>query len=96
LYVVTGMQDCSLVGLSKQEDSDDSISTILPGQKVQVETSFVVRKKGMFISCCHTASVNRVRIAQGIVNMMALDETTRRPTNKLPQWMADKFNPVND
>jgi hypothetical protein len=87
----------------------------VPGQSVDVETMFKVRKRGMIIDCYHTLAFDRggsgdddhnrvvaasdpdktkgdrLRMAQGLVTIMALNATTRRPTQALPAWLAATF-----
>lgn len=60
-----------------------------PGTRVTVETGFVSKRKGRVLECRHVAKVDGVPVAQGIVNLLLLQESTGRPTNRLPDWLKD-------
>ena len=88
LVVVTNIGQCSLIN---HEDT-----FIEPGQIVFVETSFVSKRKGMVIECYQTLMVknddnNHARLAQGKITLMMINESTRRPTSKLPEWIKEKL-----
>jgi len=83
LIVVASIGDCSLI---------DEDVTINPGQSVSVETSYVVKRKGMIVDCYQTLkSDNDSRLAQGRVTLMMIDTETHRPTSKLPDWARQKI-----
>ena len=69
--VVTGIENCSLI---------DDGGVCKPGQEVEVESYFVSKRRGMIIECWQTLKSEGVRLAQGKVNLMLLDEKKRRPT----------------
>jgi hypothetical protein len=107
LYVVTAVRNCSLVSYMADSSIGGGANLgrrtqprrLVPGMQVDVETSFRARKRGAIIDCYHTLvlkgetkPIERHRMAQGVVTIMALDATTRRPTNKLPSWLRSRFD----
>jgi acyl-CoA thioesterase FadM len=91
LSVVTSIGDCSLI--------DDHGVECYPGQQVTVETSIVVKRRGMVVECWQTLrtadeSGESRRLAQGKVKLMMLDAKTNRPTYKLPSWVQEKLGLV--
>ena len=83
LIVVASIGDCSLI---------DENTTINPGQSVSVETSYVVKRKGMIVDCYQTLkSDDDYRLAQGRVTLMMINTETYRPTSKLPDWVKQKI-----
>jgi acyl-CoA thioesterase FadM len=94
LYVVIAIDDLSLVHWNSPNPNPTTITPdrqqdllLSPGQKVQVTTDHVVKRKGMVLECRQTAWVQGARMAQGTVTLMALNAQTRRPTSKLPVWL---------
>lgn len=87
IVVVASIGDCSLI--------DDQGSTVYPGEFVSVETSYVVKRRGMVIDCYQTLKAeNGSRLAQGKVTLMLIKNSTRRPTSKLPDWVKERLGLV--
>ena len=63
---------------------------ILPGERVQVETSIIMKRKGM-IECLQTASFERKRIAQRKTMVMIIDAETKKTVNHSPDWAMEKL-----
>lgn len=72
-----------------------------PGQKVVVRTNFIGKRRGMIIECRQTLFVlvvdestnqtKKRRLAQGKVTIMAIKNSTRRPTKDIPEWFLQKL-----
>jgi acyl-CoA thioesterase FadM len=84
LVVVTSIEDCSLI---------DENTFVHPGQSISVETSFVIKRKGMIVECYQTLKSDNhdSRLAQGKITLMMINDSTRRPTSKLPEWVKQKL-----
>ena len=82
IIVVTGIENCSLVDEGKICD---------PGEQVEVETAYIVKRRGMILECWQTLRCGGSRLAQGRVHLMFLNAKTRRPTAKFPQWVREKL-----
>jgi acyl-CoA thioesterase FadM len=83
LVVVTSVSDCSLI--------DENVS-VHAGQKVVVETAYVIKRKGMIVECFQTLkSACGSRLAQGKITLMMISDARRRPTSKLPAWLKEKL-----
>lgn len=82
IVVVTKIEDCQIC-------DPISLPPCFPGERVTVETSVIIRKRGM-ISTLHQFLVWRdQRIAQAKITLMTLDEQTRRPTSRIPVYMEE-------
>jgi acyl-CoA thioesterase FadM len=81
VFVVTRIEDCSLL----------PNNGCRPGQQLTVETSFVPKRRGMMIQCTQILKAGDTPLAQGKITIMTLDETTRRPTSKLPLWLQERM-----
>ena len=82
LVVVASMTDCSLM--------DENDNPIYPGQNLTVETSYEVKRRGMVLDCYQTLVDDKgSRLAQGLVTLMFIKNSTRRPTSKLPEWVKE-------
>lgn len=83
LVVVTSISDCSLI---------DENASVYPGQEGVVETSFVIKRKGMIVECFQTLkSASGARLAQAKISLMMISDASRRPTSKLPTWLKQKL-----
>ena len=86
LVVVASIGDCSLI---------DENKIVCPGESVSVETSYVVKRRGMIIECYQTLKGdNGSRLAQGKVTLMLIKNSTRRPTSKMPDWVKQTMGLV--
>ena len=94
-YVVTRVDDCSLVSTTAVSSSSSSSSShnnnMIAGESLAVETEATIKRGGGVIVFHQTARLGTERVAQAIVSICALNEHTRRPTNKLPFWMKEKL-----
>lgn len=82
LVVVASIGECSLM--------DECDTPIHPGQNLTVETSYEVKRRGMVLDCYQTLKDDKgSRLAQGLVTLMFIKNSTRRPTSKLPKWVKE-------
>jgi hypothetical protein len=95
LTVVTGVRNVQLIDYNAAYDAAVAVRPV-PGQSVvTVDTATVLKRRGTVIECYHTASLlshsgkNSVRMAQGVVTLLAIDAVTKRPVTKLPVWVME-------
>mmetsp|Transcript_56144 Transcript_56144/g.136012 ORF Transcript_56144/g.136012 Transcript_56144/m.136012 type:complete len:445 (+) Transcript_56144:151-1485(+) len=109
VVVVTSIEDCyhhmpNMIGRHDYcgGDSDEQPSPLYPGQRIQVETSYDVRRNGMIVDCYQTVlsltddhddddDDTLLTLTQGKVTVMMIDAKTRRPTKRLPSWLKENL-----
>jgi len=69
------------------------VAMIQGGTPVLVETTLDIKRKGMICDCFQILKHEETGqvLARGLVKVMLLNATTRRPTSKLPSWLKDQM-----
>mmetsp|Transcript_56142 Transcript_56142/g.136005 ORF Transcript_56142/g.136005 Transcript_56142/m.136005 type:complete len:463 (+) Transcript_56142:116-1504(+) len=108
VVVVTSIEDCyhhmpNMIGrvYYRGGDRDQNPSSLYPGQQIQVETSYDVKRNGMIVDCYQTVlsptggddddDDKLLTLTQGKVTVMMIDAKTRRPTKRLPSWLKENL-----
>jgi acyl-CoA thioesterase FadM len=91
LYVVTGIDQCSLVTYSSAQQRNGETPLLMAGESLTVATNSILKRGGSMIECQQTAMLGEERVAQALVSIYAISEQTRRPFKKLPQWVLENL-----